>query len=213
MKQRLDYIDAMRGLAMVMVVVSHCCYGSFNHNPIFNEIINQTLQIPLFFLISGFFVNKICKQAFTVAVVEKFCQLIVPVCLVLGIFCWIFHLNIVDVLLMNMKAGYWFTFILFGYIFIFLLVDLGCKKTRMSDKKTGFLQILIALLIYVLSCYAVAPSRIHGLLRLFSIPQFYGYVYFVIGAYLYKQRECVCNYLNDSGLLGGYFALHLFARI
>lgn len=56
--QRIQYVDAMRGLAMVMVVISHIFVLCLNYVPIYNELISIQFQIPLFFFISGFFAKK-----------------------------------------------------------------------------------------------------------------------------------------------------------
>lgn len=72
MKERIGYVDAMRGLAMLMVVVGHCCIGSFGNHPIFDIYVNQAVQIPLFFLISGFFAPMMLKRPLTNTVMSKF---------------------------------------------------------------------------------------------------------------------------------------------
>lgn len=48
MKERIGYVDAMRGLAMLMVVVGHCCIGSFGNHPILCY-----KYLPLFMELTG----------------------------------------------------------------------------------------------------------------------------------------------------------------
>ena len=59
--KRIEYIDAMRGMAMFMVIVYHISFGCFHSENIITKIVNVQLELPLFFFISGFFANKIRK--------------------------------------------------------------------------------------------------------------------------------------------------------
>lgn len=54
MKERIQYIDAMRGFAILLVVIGHLIQYNFEdafHNDIFNII--YSFHMPLFFFISG----------------------------------------------------------------------------------------------------------------------------------------------------------------
>lgn len=54
MKERIQYIDAMRGFAILLVVIAHLVQYNFEdafHNDIFNTI--YSFHMPLFFFISG----------------------------------------------------------------------------------------------------------------------------------------------------------------
>lgn len=62
MNNRIEYIDAMRGLAMIMVVIGHFFVFSFHyHNALFLNI-NAALELPIFFMISGFFAPHILNN-------------------------------------------------------------------------------------------------------------------------------------------------------
>lgn len=116
MKERIEYIDAMRGLAMLMVVVAHICIGSFGNHPIFDTYINQAMQLPLFFLISGFFAPGMLKKPMTKIVMDKFVYLVVPALVMLGLWCLLSDRNFISALYASMKYGYWFTLVLFIFI-------------------------------------------------------------------------------------------------
>lgn len=69
---RLDYIDVMRGIAAVLVVLGHCA------PPIIDTYI-FTFHMPLFFFVSGvLFALKDKQQPFLIFVKRKFLRLIVP---------------------------------------------------------------------------------------------------------------------------------------
>lgn len=53
-KKRLDWIDALRALAIFLVILGHCapnCYTYF--------LFTSPLKMPLFFVITGFVFNPI----------------------------------------------------------------------------------------------------------------------------------------------------------
>lgn len=67
-KKRIEYLDAMRGVTMLLVVYSHILYfgysGAFNNMTIeegdfltYNEVFTL-FRMPLFFFISGFVLFK-----------------------------------------------------------------------------------------------------------------------------------------------------------
>lgn len=71
-KNRLDFVDKMRGFAILMVVVGHLI--DFNgwgvYNPAFQII--YSFHMPLFFAISGFIVEKVSRVD-TIGEVGSFC--------------------------------------------------------------------------------------------------------------------------------------------
>lgn len=64
MKQRLNYIDALRGLTMISVVLVHVLVRSFGLNPTVSglAVLRSTFTLPLFFMISGYFAWRIPKE-------------------------------------------------------------------------------------------------------------------------------------------------------
>lgn len=72
-KKRFLYIDALRGLCMILIIVLH------SHLTIINYNINKmmvNMELPLFFFVSGFFFNRYgCFREF---LVKKVNQLVVP---------------------------------------------------------------------------------------------------------------------------------------
>ena len=51
---RLEYIDALRGLTMLMVVIGHIELFSFGEGIFLCTPIYKYIQMPLFFFISGY---------------------------------------------------------------------------------------------------------------------------------------------------------------
>lgn len=203
MKERIGYVDAMRGLAMLMVVVGHCCIGSFGNHPIFDIYVNQAIQLPLFFLISGFFAPMMLRRSLAKVVRDKFMYLVVPAIVMLGLWCLLSDRNFISALYASMKYGYWFTLVLFIFILIYLVVAQTMKCLNCPYKWRGWIHILVGIGV---SYFALimrnyySESRLVGLL---SIVEYYNYAYYVVGALLFERREIILKQLSNNNLMGG----------
>lgn len=127
-KERIGYIDAMRGLAMFMVVIYHVSLGCFNSHNIITEVINVQLELPLFFFISGFFMGHIRENGYKKAFINKFYHLVIPALIMMSLFCWVKGISPIDGIQYRLKSGYWFTLVLFGFNVIYILTDFLSKK-------------------------------------------------------------------------------------
>lgn len=126
MSNRLGYIDAIRGFAMLLVVYGHVNFFSFKITPYIGEI-TEAIQMPLFFFISGYVAykadSKYSAELVLVKLWDRFKMMIIPAIvmglsytyLVLGRTAYDFSFEI-------MKYGYWFTFSLFTMNVISLLI-------------------------------------------------------------------------------------------
>ena len=138
-KQRIEYIDAMRGFTMILVVFSHVssmCFGdkSMGYNDVF-----FLFRLPCFFFISGWlfgisqrdgsFVTSDMSQKNRPSVISvakhKFMVQIVPTVIFLLLLAPppLFFSK-----LGATKGGYWFTFVLFEFFMISMLSERSCKK-------------------------------------------------------------------------------------
>lgn len=205
--ERITYVDAMRGLAMVMVVISHCCDGCFSYKPIYNTIINHALQIPLFFFISGFFAPRLTQHNFLTATSEKLRYLVVPALLMLGLFCWIFGIDFIEAMFMSMKDGYWFTLVLFGYIVIFYTADNLVHALRLSGKGSAVFHLLVALTVSYIALGSDRFDYSYPILSLLSIKEYFSYSYFILGMLMFKHRKPIFNLLNNNNIIGGCILL------
>lgn len=132
MNNRLGYIDAIRGFAMLLVVYGHVNFFSFKITP-FIGVITESVQMPIFFFVSGYVAFKANTQYsfFKVAskLWDKFKALIIPATLV-GL-CYSYFIlgkSAYDFSVEIMKYGYWFTFSLFTMNVIYLLTYWAVQK-------------------------------------------------------------------------------------
>lgn len=57
MGKRIEYLDAMRGFTMTLVIIGHVFAYCMNHGNVINTELTN-LRLPLFFFVSGFLVYK-----------------------------------------------------------------------------------------------------------------------------------------------------------
>ena len=131
---RLNWIDALRGLTMVSVVMVHVLVSGFGLNPERSAlaILRGTFTLPLFFFISGFFLfrplEEWTRQRIARALRVRGSALLLGTILFSTLFfvvmrrenpfCWLRNANFVE---------YWYTISLFQ-IFIWYLVAVGIGK-------------------------------------------------------------------------------------
>ena len=195
-KDRIEFIDAMRGFTMLLVVFSHVLTISFKSNPSFsfNEIF-LSFRMPLFFFLSGFLCYKSGKFSESKGIIEfvkkKFVAQIIPTAIFITIYAVLFQQAVGEMWLHTYKGGYWFTFVLFFY-FLFFIISIVISKT--AKKKS--LKILIigggALLIYLLSLFSVhpyCPWKESWICGFFSMPLYKYYIFFLFGVFVKWQYE------------------------
>ena len=122
--QRIEYIDAMRGFTMILVVFSHICHFCLGDSTMgFNRIF-FLFRLPCFFFISGWLFEPVASRPFLPNVQHKFMVQIVPTFIFLLLLApppEFFHQ------LGTLKGGYWFTFALFEFFVIYMLFErTGC---------------------------------------------------------------------------------------
>lgn len=158
MVNRIEWIDRMRGLAILSVVIQHMTY-SFGNEFVYQKIIGIS-NMGIFFFISGFIINETCKIACLKDVVQfylkKTVQLIVPLvfwCLIVRNY--FFHLgewhllSVNDIINLWEKPKLWFLMTLFGYMLYF-----GLYRLLLNKKHNLGLRVSLSLGFW-LSCEAV----------------------------------------------------------
>lgn len=62
-KQRLLYVDQLRGLVMLMVVLVHLSSYATTAHPEMSRLmaVLGNFRMPLFFFVSGYIINKVTK--------------------------------------------------------------------------------------------------------------------------------------------------------
>ena len=123
-KQRIEYIDAMRGFTIILVVFSHVCSMCFGDSWMGYNDVFFLFRLPCFFFISGWLFDPL-KGAMTSVIKHKFMVQIVPTVIFLMLLAPppLFFSK-----LGATKGGYWFTFVLYEFFMISMLSERFCKK-------------------------------------------------------------------------------------
>ena len=126
-KPRLEWLDALRGFTMILVVAYHVAIMGFGESWKNSSSIPflMLFRMPLFFFVSGFLAYKASQvwnmRNFGTLVIKKIRVQIVPTVFFFlfatAIFNKDFFVGLMDNLGASMKGGYWFTLVLL-YMFL-----------------------------------------------------------------------------------------------
>ena len=153
MTKRIEYIDAIRGTTMILVVYSHIAYWCLGNIHLGYNDIFINFRMPLFFFISGWLFYKADhnwnKESITMMMKKKFQVQISPF-----LFFLILYLYLIEptknATSLEDKFGYWFTFTLFEYFAIYIFAELLFNKERTTK---GELTVFAILLILSISAF------------------------------------------------------------
>ena len=206
MNKRIEYIDALRGFCMYLVVYSHVWtygYKADSSNSFDHILVNFFLA--LFFFVSGFVAYK-KDFSWTIGTVteiwkRKFVQLIIPSVIFCALFCWQLACNWKtaynpEPLLGIATSWYWFTVQLFIFFVFYTLTMLMLRHVK-SDYHS-FSLIVIALLIYCISFShtIIEKTQIGADLFLYlGMKHWRLYVFFIMGVLMRKHisamKKCI----------------------
>jgi len=192
-KNRIKWIDALKGFAILTVVIGHVADGYLNsnifesHNNLLYIIFNviYSFHMPLFFIISGYiFITAYCKEGkYDINRIKKQVKNLLIIYLFFSILQWCtkmllssfvnseYSLKDLALILFKPMAPYWY---LYNLIFYYIL-ELIIEKKKISLKVI----IVIALCLNVLSNF-IKIYTINMLLKFF--------IYFYLGILLNKVK-------------------------
>lgn len=189
--KRNIYVDIVRGIAMLLVILGHTITGCTEESEssfIFNII--WSLQMPLFILVSGY-VTRYSRKVETSAALWGFIKRrtytylfpwIIWTFFVRGLIFKKTHLFNIKWLIYHMDAGYWFLTTIWTISLIFCLCSFISSKINQSNE---IVKHILTLLFYCLGMAIVAGiGLLMGMsflgirLTLYYMPFYYvGYIY------------------------------------
>ncbi|MDE6682650.1 MAG: acyltransferase [Muribaculaceae bacterium] len=204
---RLDFIDGLRGITMILVVYWHVLVMSLNVTT-YTAMTLQLFRMPLFFFISGFFAysfnydrDKLKKR-----LGNRWHKQLLPTFIIFTSFI-IFevtyygnYLNFGEFLnelfkkfsvngISEFKSGYWFTFVLVEVFCLFALINYLLSSRKVSRNIQGFVFLGIAGLCALIEWFysgvvtAKSPKGIQAVCEFFSLTHLIRYqVFFYLGA-------------------------------
>ena len=161
-KQRLHWLDALRGFTMILVVANHVAQQAFFQLPKLSSSLPFLLlfRMPLFFFISGFLAYK-AGLVWNVRVLrdlslKKIRVQLVPTVVFFTLFMALipahFWESVLEGLHSSMKSGYWFTLVLLYMLLIYYVFCYIESKLRLPSWLPITILLIISLLCYE-TCY------------------------------------------------------------
>lgn len=211
---RIQYIDAMRGFTMILVLYHHILIGylpehSFSLNDIF-----VLFRMPLFFFISGFVLYnpaKIWNMAFISGFLKRKFVIQVPSTLFfLLIACIIFQNNFVSALFSFAKNGYWFTLSLFEYFLLYAFIRYIIYKFNLIRWETPILisyALIVVAIPFVSYLYPSLQCDSYPIYNLLGIRQLYYFIFFIFGVIIKKFFSNYQDYIFADKKVGIYILL------
>lgn len=210
-KDRIQYIDALRGFTMILVVFAHVeMFGFFNFGyETFVGKLFQSFRMPLFFFISGFIAYKndrIWNRNTCWQLTKKKMQVQIIPALFFGLiytYCYL-HFDFNAFISNPSKLGYWFTFVLLEMFLIYYCLNgfshFVCRRTRFSEPiLTSVLLVLTAVILYLLKLPLKTVPFLEVLGDYTSFHYTFNYfMYFVFGVLARQHFELFGRFIDNK---------------
>lgn len=205
-QNRIGYIDALRGMAMILVVYFHiAAYGFGSYEIGYNDIIER-FRMPTFFFISGWLFYKAGRiwdrQTITGMIRKKFMVQIIPTVVFMLLYLVMF--NLLDVSSFGSdKKGYWFTVVLFEYFVIYILAEALLNR---RDSATGEIHVFVIMLLLSIAAfyyakyytrYAAELGTWKDILGFLSFVKIRHIIFFWFGTFVRKHFDRFIHLTNN----------------
>ena len=217
---RIEYLDALRGFTMLLVVMTHVSGFALNASSGNYHQYFLQFRMPLFFFVSGFVFYK-DNFKWTLNNIGTFLKKKIPVQIIspfIFLLCYTFFMNksLIDALKSPTKIGYWFTFTLFQYFILYILLqktfDLFKAKTSWRFATLGIIGFL--LFNHIPNNFLFRMGFSLQELSLFGLPQMKYFIFFVSGTYIkkyFKQFEyAIDNTPLTTFAVATFFLINIF---
>ena len=199
-KQRIEYIDSMRGFTMILVVFAHVCYFCMEGPLMGYNRIFYLFRLPCFFMISGWLFEPVSNRPFKEVVRHKTMVQLLPTFIFLLLLApppEFFHQ------LGTLKGGYWFTFVLFEFFILYLLI------ARIGKLWQPLVALAIALTAF---CCARFYNSIHlsatgaqkyvvDVMGFMSVTLWRFFLFFYIGTWIRRNFDTFIRWTNKPWVL------------
>lgn len=198
--KRIEYIDAMRGFTMILVVYSHICHFCLGDSLLGYNGTFFLFRLPCFFMLSGWLFEPVATRPFATIARKKFMVQIVPTFIFLFLLApppLFFHQ------LGALKGGYWFTFVLFEFFILYMLI------VRMGSKWRPWGALTVALTSFVYARYynSIQMSATGSLalvvngLGFLSVALWRFFLFFCVGAWMRRHFEAFIRWTSKPTVI------------
>ena len=198
-KQRIEYIDAMRGFTMILVVYSHICHFCMGDSRMGYNAVFILFRLPCFFMLSGWLFESVAQRPFMVNARHKFMVQIVPTFIFLLLLApppeFFYKLG-------TLKGGYWFTFVLFEFFILYMLI------VRINKRRSAFMALAIALGSFIYARYFDSLRSLAEGWRLIinasgflSVTLWRYFLFFYIGAWVRSHFDAFIRWTSKPAII------------
>lgn len=220
-RNRIAYIDAMRGFLILTVVFVHI----FDH-ALFEEGVFATRTwiidlicvffLPLFFFISGLFAHKSMPHTIMRGLIEKSRCILLPTIITWAIFNLSTDYNLYDGLNDPFKNGYWFTYALFEIYLIYTFLDYILYRFGIKKKTCVYISLIVAFYI-IQSLLFRLKYEIYSQdwFRIIGIQQILKYTgFFLFGVWVKNNQDKFLKLMNSQIVMSTFliFSVVLFSQ-
>ena len=203
-KGRLAYLDALRGLAIFLVVYCHVASISLG----IPEGIGSTndtvslLHLPLFFFLSGFlmfwedrFQNVKSSWQY---LARKAGELVLPGLIFVTLFALWTNRSAESILFSQFKGGYWFTFFLFLFILLYALFSLILRRFNARKRATVILMLGVCIGFAPTITDIVFPQWAEtSIARLLAYQNFKYFLFYTFGAWIRSRFKAFTSWAES----------------
>lgn len=199
--KRIEYIDALRGFTMILVVLHHVadCWGVVGLDISVHEYLLQ-VRMPMFFFISGFVLYK-STVVWNTSQVIGFFRKKIPVQLIAPFLFFVLFIhgdNVLGQFCLHSKCKFWFTFVLFEYYVFYAAIRFFIRKWW-SD----IILVALGLFLYFINWPIIydsipVPEYVKGF---FSMQGWNYFLFFALGTLVKKHFSHIEKWFENSLLL------------
>lgn len=207
-KERVEYIDALRGLTMILVVCHHIAFWCFDNVELaYNEFFIK-FRMPTFFFISGwlfFRVDRIWDKATINSILKKkFMVQIIPFLFFMLLYMYMFrgpdyHTTF------ESKYGFWFTYTLFQYFVIYIVIEALFNKKQSNKREFGVMLFMLVLSIisfyYEIMRFKFNLDILRQVLTLLSFTKMKYIFFFWLGTFVKKNFASFIRFTDNQYVL------------
>ena len=236
MNPRIEYLDAIKGIAILFIVYGHIPMYSYGEE--WTELasfrpITALVQLTMFFFVSGYLFNS--KKMLTGGGKSywlKFRQLVIPAFVFCSLYISIHNIDVFQCITDKYKAGYWFTLTLFEYIVVQSLFDALMKRLNVRTDGIRYALQLVGLAFIMYSLSVPMIKNLFGCIgSVVGFSQFKYFLYFTLGRLVSLHMDkiltndrinrlaniviptflilVVCNHIYGISLDGIFFHLNM----
>lgn len=213
MKSRNEYIDITKGIAIFLVVWGHVLkYTLPTGNDIYNLI--YSFHMPVFFCISGYFVNNTFQRETTMTFfLIKSYAILLPFIVWGTLYACYSHLPVTSLFLDKYNLGYWFLITLYILYILFLIIGKIFSCFKLNNIITEYLLFgLLYVLIYLIERNEIqVDETIKQLFCIHYICKYYPF--FIAGYFINKYKNKFNNIIKANSTFSTSFLLFIICFI